>query len=116
VAALERVDDGRATWLFDREQRDNANAPWIDALRIDSGSLDYRDALHAARLKVGVQDASRCDDAGALRFTIDGIFRNQTVALQGSISSLVVATQSFGKLYLISDNTQWAIIESYVPC
>lgn len=89
VVALERIADGRATWLLDREQRDSESAPRIDALRIRSGLLDYTDALNGARLTVGVQDTGGSQAADTLQFTIKGHFRNQPVDLRGSTQTLL---------------------------
>jgi len=88
VVALERVADGRATWLFDREQRDGDSAPRIDALHIDSGSLDYLDEPNGTQLKVGVQDTGSSNAADSLQYTINGRFRRQAVALKGSSPAL----------------------------
>ena len=87
--ALERVQDGRATWHFDREQRDPQSSPQIDAISVDAGRLDYRDALNAAQLQVALQEDAETQRSGSLRFSIKGRFRGQPTDLRGSSSSLL---------------------------
>lgn len=89
AVALERMADGRATWLFDKAQRDPESAPRIDSLRVDTGSLDYRDALNRAELKIGIDDDSDRNRPGSLHFTIKGRFRGEGVDLRGWSPSLL---------------------------
>ena len=89
VVALERLQDGRATWNFDREQRDPESAPRIDAVSVDAGLLDLRDALNAAHLRIAIEEDAGADNPGGLRFSIKGRFRGEPMELTGASTSLL---------------------------
>ena len=89
VVALERLQDGRATWHFDREQRDPESAPRIDAVSVDAGLLDLRDALNAAQLRIALEEDPGADQASGLRFSVKGRFRGEPIDLTGSSTSLL---------------------------
>jgi len=88
VVTLERLADGRATWQFDREQRDASSTPRIDVLRVDDGRLQYRDALSDARLDATLVDVPG-DAAEGLHFAVQGRFRGEAVDVKGSTASLL---------------------------
>ena len=89
TVALERLEDGRATWHLDREQRDPGSAPQIDAVSVDAGVLDLRDALNAAQLKITLEEQSGASDQNSLRFSVKGRYRGEPMDLAGSSSSLL---------------------------
>jgi uncharacterized protein involved in outer membrane biogenesis len=89
VIALERLPDGRATWHFDREQRDPDSAPRIDAVSVDAGLLELRDALNAAQLRIALEEEAGADNPNGLRFSIKGRFRGEPMDLVGSSTSLL---------------------------
>ncbi|MGH8619026.1 MAG: AsmA family protein [Burkholderiales bacterium] len=102
VVNLERSADGRATWQFDREQRDAGSAPRIDVLRVDEGRLRYRDALTAARLEASLVDLPG-DDKEGLHFTVKGQLRGESVALNGKTASLLVLQDLSRRLPIEAD-------------
>ncbi|MCC6533581.1 MAG: AsmA family protein [Burkholderiales bacterium] len=90
---LERLQDGRATWLFEtkkeRNDGDKGTPPLIDKLRVDRGTLNYADAIAAAQLTAQVQDQPAADDPRSLKFQVDGKLRVQPVKLSGETASLL---------------------------
>jgi len=88
VVSLERLADGRATWQFDREQREAGSTPRIDALQVDDGRLEYRDALTDSRLKATLIDRPGAGAAG-LHFAVKGRFRGEAVDVKGTTASLL---------------------------
>lgn len=90
---LERLKDGRATWLFDREQNpedgEDGTPPVIDTLRVDRGTLGYIDAAVPAAITANVEDKADPQDARSLKFTVEGRVLDQPVKLQGETASLL---------------------------
>ncbi|HTE16531.1 MAG TPA: AsmA family protein [Burkholderiales bacterium] len=102
---LERLKDGRATWLFDRDQRDEDTAPEIDVLRVDNGALQYHDALTNTRLSAKIQDKPTEKDARSLKFQVQGTFRSELLALQGETASLLSLKNAAERLPLAVNGT-----------
>ena len=86
---LQRLADGRATWLFDREQKDEGTPPLIDTLQVDQGTLNYIDAITAAQIAANVQDNANPDDPRSLKLQIEGKLRGQPVKATGETASLL---------------------------
>jgi uncharacterized protein involved in outer membrane biogenesis len=90
---LQRTDDGRATWLFDREQDkddgEDGNPPIIDTLSVDQGVLNYLDDTLPAALTATVEDRADPQDARSLKFTVEGKVMGEPVKLEGETASLL---------------------------
>ncbi len=86
---LERLKDGRATWLFDRNQQDESTKPEIDVLRVDSGALQYHDALTNTHIAAKIQDKQSEGDMRSLKFHVEGSYRTQPLILQGATATLL---------------------------
>ncbi len=86
---LERLEDGRATWLFDKEQKDEGTQPVIDIMRVDEGILRYSDAITAAQITAGVQDRADPADPRSLKFELEGKVRGGPVKITGETASLL---------------------------
>ncbi len=102
---LERLKDGRATWLFDRDQRNEDTAPEIDVLRVDNGTLQYDDALTNTRLAAKIQDKPSEKDARSLKFQVQGTFRTQPLTVQGATASLLSLRNAAERLPLLLNGT-----------
>jgi uncharacterized protein involved in outer membrane biogenesis len=89
LANLERLKDGRATWLLDRDQQNEDAAPTIDALRVDHGTLQYHDALTHTHITAKIQDKPSEKEARSLKFQLQGTYRAQPLNLQGATASLL---------------------------
>lgn len=98
---LERLKDGRATWLFDREQRDKDTAPQIDVLSVDDGTLQFQDAITDTRLSAKLQDKPSTDDPRSLKFRVQGTYRAQPLDLQGATAPLLSLQDSSQRLPLV---------------
>ena len=86
---LERLKDGRATWLFDREQRDETTRPEIDAMRVDDGTLRFNDALTDTYITAKIQDKPSEKDPRSLKFNAQGTFRSQPLNVRGETASIL---------------------------
>lgn len=90
---LQRTRDGRATWLFDREQNENdgedGNPPVIDTLRVDRGVMNYLDDTIPATLTATVNDRADGTDPRGLKFTVDGKVMGEPVKLEGETAALL---------------------------
>jgi uncharacterized protein involved in outer membrane biogenesis len=86
---LERLKDGRATWLLSRDQQNEDAAPTIDALRVDHGVLQYDDALTDTRITAKIQDQSSEKDARSLKFQLQGTYRAQPLQIRGATAALL---------------------------
>ena len=86
---LQRLQDGRATWLFDREQKDEGTPPLIDMLRVDQGKLTYVDEITASNLVANVQDNADSNDPRSLKLRVEGKLRGETIKATGETASLL---------------------------
>lgn len=102
---LERTRDGRATWLFDREQNANdgedGNPPIIDTLRVDRGVLNYIDATLPATLEARVEDRADPADPRSLKFAVEGRVLDQPVRLEGETAALLSLRDTQRRLPLL---------------
>lgn len=99
---LQRLADGRATWLFDPERKDEAGTPpVIDTLQVDRGVLNYLDAIVPARLTARVEDKSDPQDPRGLKFQVEGQLRDQPVKLNGETASLLSLRDASRRLPLL---------------
>jgi uncharacterized protein involved in outer membrane biogenesis len=103
---LERLEDGRATWEFDREQRDDdGTPPLIDTLRVDQGRLHFRDAITAADLSAEVRDEADPADPRSLKFDLEGKILGEPVKVSGETASLLSLRDSSRRLPIAVDGT-----------
>lgn len=89
VIALERAADGRRTWLFDLEQKDETTALQIESLQIHDGELRFRDGMGNSDLEAWFSDETFADSSRGLRFSASGTLRGQTLEASGSSASLL---------------------------
>ena len=90
---LQRTQDGRATWLFDKAQNADDSAdgtpPVIDTLSIDKGVLHYLDDTIPAALTATVTDRPNAQDPRSLKFKVEGKIMGEPAKLDGETASLL---------------------------
>lgn len=88
---LQRLEDSRATWVFNEEQRDKGegSTPIIEQLRIDQATVRFIDALTKADLVAELEDQAAPDDPRSLKFNVKGKFQAQPIELRGETASLL---------------------------
>ena len=89
---LQRLEDSRATWVFNKEQQDKGkgSTPIIEKLRVDQATVHFVDALTKAKLLAKLEDKAAPDDPRSLKFQVEGIFQAQPLKLAGETASLLV--------------------------
>jgi uncharacterized protein involved in outer membrane biogenesis len=89
---LERLQDSRATWVFNEEQQDKGkgSTPIIKQLRVDRASVRFIDALTKADMVAKLEDKASPDDPRSLKFQVDGKFQAQQLKLSGETASLLL--------------------------
>ena len=89
---LQRLEDSRATWVFNKEQqrRGKGSTPIIEQLRVDQATVHFVDALTKAKLLAKLEDKAAADDPRSLKFEVDGMFQAQPLKLSGETASLLV--------------------------
>ncbi|RPI43650.1 MAG: AsmA family protein [Betaproteobacteria bacterium] len=103
---LERLEDGRATWLFDKdEEPKDSEPPIIEVVRLDAGVLHYTDALTAAQVVAKLEDRAAPDDARSLKFVLEGKFRGQPLELRGETASVLALRKASEHLPIAVDGT-----------
>ena len=82
---LEKSADGKPNWILSREQTSNDNAPQIDRLTLDKGTLTFRDPTIKTDLTVVATPASTAQDArqAGIKFNAKGLFKGQTARAEG---------------------------------
>ena len=88
---LERLQDSRATWVFNEEQQDKGegSTPIIEQLRVDRASVHFIDALTKADLAAKLEDQAAPDDPRSLKFQVEGKFQAQPLKLAGETAALL---------------------------
>jgi uncharacterized protein involved in outer membrane biogenesis len=89
---LERLQDSRATWVFNEEQQDKGegSTPIIEQLRVDSATVRFIDALTKADMRAKLEDKASPDDPRSLKFQVEGKFQAQPLKLTGETASLLL--------------------------
>lgn len=88
---LEKSVDGRKNWLLDREQRDEKARVVIRHVSVTDGRVAYRDPAARTLLRAHVATAGAAADkaAAGLRFGVQGQYRGQDLAAEGSGASVL---------------------------
>lgn len=103
---LERLQDGRATWLFDKnEDPKDSEPPIIEVVRVDQGVLHYTDAQTAAQIVAHVEDHAAADDPRSLKFALEGKFRGQPLKLRGETASVLALRKAAEHLPIAVEGT-----------
>ena len=89
VVFLERLKDGRATWLFDLEQQQESSTPAIDALHVDNGTLQLHDRMTDTFINAKIQDKPAAKDLRSLKFQMQGTYHGQPLVAEGETASLL---------------------------
>jgi uncharacterized protein involved in outer membrane biogenesis len=89
---LERLPDSRATWVFNKEQKDKGegSTPIIEQLRVDRAAVRFVDALTNSDMNATLEDQAGADDPRSLKFQVQGKFQAQPLKLAGETASLLV--------------------------
>jgi uncharacterized protein involved in outer membrane biogenesis len=89
---LQRLEDSRATWVFNEEQQDKGegSTPIIEQLRVDLATVHFIDALTKADMVANLEDQARADDPRSLKFRVEGKFQAQPLALAGETAGLLI--------------------------
>lgn len=88
---LERLEDSRATWVFNEESRDKGegSTPIIEQLRVDRASVRFIDALTKSDMVAKLEDQAASDDPRSLKFRVEGRFQAQPLQLSGETAGLL---------------------------
>jgi uncharacterized protein involved in outer membrane biogenesis len=89
---LQRLEDSRATWVFNQEQQDKGegSTPIIEQLRVDRATVHFIDALTKADMVANLEDQAGADDPRSLKFRVEGKFQAQPLELAGETAGLLV--------------------------
>lgn len=87
--SLEKTGDGRSTWHFDNEQKDDSTTPVIERLSVSKGSMRIRDVASRTDISATVQEDPSAATERSLSFQAKGSLRNLQFQVQGATASLL---------------------------
>jgi hypothetical protein len=88
---LERDASGRENWVMGEREKegDTSGLPAIGSLRIDDGSLRYRDLPAKTNVQAKVEASPASDGSMPVRFNGTGTLRGNAFAIEGTAASLL---------------------------